>query len=137
MLGSLLTARGATRRHVALVMLGGNILTGSALLTVAVTGQIPILLGVAFAAGIAQSMVLVTYITLRAGYSPDDLLGRIGSTARTISLGLQPIGLLAGGALVDLTRGSVTLALMGIAVATVSLVFLPVGALRHASLASR
>ena len=67
-------------------------------------------------AGIAQSMVLVTYITLRAAYSPDELLGRIGSTARTISLGLQPIGLLVGGALIDLTSGSTTIALMGIAI---------------------
>lgn len=112
-------------------------MTGSALLIVAVTAQVPILLVVAFVAGIAQSMVLVTYITLRTAYSPDDLLGRIGSTARTISLGLQPLGLLVGGALVDLTGGSTTIALMGFAVATVSVLFVPVGALRRASLASR
>ncbi|MDO8483612.1 MAG: MFS transporter [Candidatus Limnocylindrales bacterium] len=135
--GSLLTARRATRRHVAMVLLGGNIVTGTALLVVAVTAEVPILLGVAFVAGIAQSMVLVTYITLRTAYSPDDLLGRIGSTARTISLGLQPLGLLVGGALIDLTGGSTTIALMGLAVAIVSLLFLPVGALRRASLASR
>lgn len=136
-IGSLVTARGATRRHVGLVLLGGNVVTGSALLIVAMTAQIPILLVVAFVAGIAQSMVLVTYITLRTVYSPDDLLGRIGSTARTISLGLQPLGLLVGGALIDLTEGSTTIALMGLAVATVSLLFVPVGALRRASLAIR
>ena len=135
--GSLLTARGMTRRHVAVVLLGGNVVTGSALLIVALTAQIPILLGVAFVAGIAQSMVLVTYITLRTAYSPDDLLGRIGSTARTISLGLQPVGLLVGGALIDLTDGSVTIALMGASVAIVSIIFLPVGALRRASLVNR
>ena len=58
-------------------------------------------------------------------------------TGRTISLGLQPIGLLVGGALVDLTSGSTTMALMGIAVAVVSLSFAPVPALRQASLAPR
>jgi MFS family permease len=136
-IGSLLTARGATRRHVAVVLLGGNVVTGIVLFVVALTAQIPVLIGVAFVAGIAQSMVLVTYITLRAANSPDELLGRIGSTGRTISLGLQPLGLLAGGALIDLTSGSTTIALMGVAVAAVSLVFLPVGALRRASLVGR
>ncbi len=71
---------------------------------------------------------------LRTVYSPDALLGRIGSTARTISLGLQPIGLLVGGALIDLTSGSTTIALMGISVALVSLAFAPVTALRRATL---
>lgn len=91
----------------------------------------------AFIAGISQSMVLVTYITLRTAYSPDDLLGRIGSTARTISLGLQPLGLLIGRALIDLTSGSTTIALMGVAVVAVSLLFVPVAGLRRASLDPR
>lgn len=65
------------------------------------------------------------------------LLGRVGSTARTISLGLQPVGLLVGGALIDLTGGSTTMALMGLPVAIVSFVFLPIRALRLASLPSR
>jgi hypothetical protein len=79
----------------------------------------------------------VTYLTLRTALSPDALLGRVGSTARTISLGLQPVGLLVGGALIDLTDGSTTLALMGVAVAAISLVFVPVGVLRRASLPTR
>ena len=82
-------------------------------------------------------MVLVTYITMRTAYSPDALLGRIGSTARTISLGLQPVGLLAGGALVDLTSGSTTMAVMGLGVLAVSLAFTPVAALRGATIATR
>ena len=95
------------------------------------------LLAVAFVAGIAQSMVLVMYLTLRTTYSPDELLGRIGSTARTFSLGLQPIGMLVGGALIDATSGATTIAIMGSAVVLVSLAFAPVAALRHASLAPR
>jgi hypothetical protein len=107
------------------------------LVIMALTQAIAIQVVVAAVAGFAQSMVMVTYITLRTAYSPDDMLGRVGSTARTITLGLQPIGLLAGGVLVDLTSGSATMALMGIGVAAVTLVFAPVPALRRASLAPR
>ena len=104
------------------------------LLLVSVVTSTAALVVIAVLAGIAQSLVLVTYITVRAAYSPDELLGRIGSTARTISLGLQPVGLLVGGALIDLTSGSITIALMGIAILLVCLVFAPVGALRRATL---
>jgi hypothetical protein len=76
-------------------------------------------------------------VALRTAHSPDALLGRIGSTARTISLGLQPIGLLVGGALVDLTSGSTTIALMGLSVAILSLAFAPVDALRRAAIVPR
>lgn len=131
--GSLLSARRFGRSRPGPVLLGGNLVLGLALLVVSVSVQVPVLVGVGLAAGIAQSMVLVTYITLRTAYSPDELLGRIGSTARTISLGLQPVGLLAGGALIDLTSGATVIALMGLAVAAVSLVFVPVAALRRAS----
>jgi predicted MFS family arabinose efflux permease len=130
--GSLLTARSA-RRPVASILLGGSFATGCFLLVVATTDQVPILLGASVAAGVAQSMVLVTYITMRTAYSPDELLGRIGSTARTISLGLQPLGLLAGGALIDLTNGSTTIAVMGLVLALLSVAFLPVRALRRAT----
>jgi MFS family permease len=135
--GSLLSARRSGRGRVGVVLLGGNLVLGACLVLMAVTVAIAVQVGVAFVAGIAQSMVLVTYITMRTTYSPDELLGRIGSTARTISLGLQPVGLLAGGALIDLTSGSTTIALMGICVAVLSLVFAPVGALRRASLVPR
>ena len=73
----------------------------------------------------------MTYITARTAHSPDVLLGRVGSTARTISLGLQPLGLLAGGALIDLTNGSTTIATMGVALLILSVVFAPVASLRR------
>ena len=136
-LGSLLTARRIGRGRVAEILLGGNLVIGLALVVVAVSVATPLQIGAAFVAGIAQSMVLVTYITLRTAYSPDDLLGRIGSTARSISLGLQPIGLLVGGALIDLTSGSATIALIGIAVATIALAFAPIAAMRHATVMPR
>ena len=134
--GALLTSR-AGRRPAAPILLGGTFATGCFLVIVAITDQVPVLLAVAVGSGIAQSMVLVTYITLRTAYSPDALLGRIGSTARTISLGLQPIGLLAGGALIDLTSGSTTIAVMGVVLAGLSLAFVPVRAMRHATLQPR
>ena len=52
-------------------------------------------------------------------------------------MGLQPIGMLVGGALIDATSGATTIAAMGSAIVLISLAFLPVSALRHASLAPR
>jgi MFS family permease len=135
--GSLLTARRAGRRRVAEILLGGNLVLGVSLVIMAIAVDVPVQIGVALVAGVAQSMVLVTYITLRTAYSPDELLGRIGSTARTISLGLQPVGLLAGGALIDATNGSTTIAAMGLGVAAVSLIFAPIAGIRRATIAPR
>lgn len=132
--GALVSARTGTRGSVAPFLLGGTLVTAAALIVLAVTPEVPVMVVVSIASGIAQSMVLLTYLTLRTVYSPDALMGRIGSTARTISLGLQPIGLLVGGALIDLTSGSTTIAFMGISIALVSLVFAPVRALRRATL---
>jgi MFS family permease len=134
--GSLLASR-ATHRPVAPALLGGVFVTGSMLVVVALTDQVPVLFVAAAVSGVAQSMVLVTYITIRTAYSPDALLGRIGSTARTISLGLQPIGLLVGGALIDLTSGSTTIAVMGVGLALLSVAFLPARVLRGAALQPR
>jgi predicted MFS family arabinose efflux permease len=135
--GSLVSASRIGRGRVAEVLLGGGFVVGLSLVVVSITVAIPVLLAVAVVAGIAQSMVLVMYITVRTAYSPDELLGRIGSTARTVSLGLQPIGLLLGGALIDATSGSTTIAAIGLGIALVSLLFIPVRALRSATLAPR
>ena len=114
-------------------LLGGTFLTGVLLFAISRTSEVPVLLGVAVIAGIAQSVVLVTYLTARSNHSPDALLGRVGSTARTISLGLQPIGMLAGGVLIDLSSGSTTIAVMGIGLIVLTLAFVPVRALRRAT----
>jgi hypothetical protein len=119
------------------VLLGGNLARGLILVGIGVAGRVELLLPLGFAAGIADSAVLITYLTLRTAHSPDALLGRIGSTARTISLGLQPVGMLAGGLLIDATNGATTIVAMGVLVAVMSLVFAPIGALRRASLAPR
>ena len=107
--GAITSGRIVGRTRPAPVMLGGNLVMGLALASVAINAQLPVLLVASVIAGTTQSLVLVTYLTLRTAESPDALLGRIGSTARTISLGLQPIGLLVGGALVDATSASLTI----------------------------
>ena len=135
--GSLFTARMINRSRPGIVLLIGNTIMGAALFLVATIDALPLLVPVGFFAGVAQSTVLVTYITLRTAYSPDALLGRIGGTARTISLGLQPIGLLIGGALIDRIGGSVTLALIGAVIVVVNLAFASVAALRRATLQPR
>jgi MFS family permease len=119
------------------MLLGGNLARGLLLIGIGVAGRVELLLPLGFVAGVADSAVLITYLTLRTAHSPDPLLGRIGSTARTISLGLQPVGMLAGGLLIDATNGAATIVAMGVVVAVLSLAFAPIGALRHASLAPR
>lgn len=131
--GSLLMSRVA-RGSVAPRLFGGVATIGLALLTLALADAVPVLLALAVTAGAARSAVLVTYLTVRTIQSPDELLGRIGATARTVSLGLQPLGFLLGGALIDLTSGSTTIVVLGIALLVLTALFLPVRAIRVATL---
>lgn len=135
--GSLISVRIINHVRPGIVLLAGSIGEGTAIAVVALESATPVMFAAALIAGAAQSMTLVTYITLRTAYSPDEFLGRIGSTARTISIGLQPIGLLIGGALIDRIGGSTTMALMGATIALVSLAFVPVRAIRSATLHPR
>ena len=79
----------------------------------ALIGVPAVLVATAFGAGISQSLVLVSYVTLRASLTPHELLGRVGSTARIVTLGLQPLGLLVGGVALQTVGGSATLLGMG------------------------
>ncbi|HEV7809553.1 MAG TPA: MFS transporter [Candidatus Limnocylindrales bacterium] len=135
--GSLGATRLGRRANVAVVLLVGEIATGLALVGVAALDPVPIIVGLAIVAGVAQSLVLVTYITLRTAHSPDHLLGRIGSTARVISLGLQPVGMLVGGVLIDAIGGSRTIAAMGAALCVLAIAFVPVRALRTTTMPPR
>jgi hypothetical protein len=106
-------------------MLGGNLVRGVALLGVAYAPTLEWILPFALVAGIADSLVLVTYISVRASSAPDELIGRVGSTMRTISVGLQPIGMLAGGAVLDVIHGRDTPVAMAILFVLVSILALP------------
>ncbi len=119
------------------LLLLGNAAKGAAVGVIALTGNPLLFVPLGFVAGLADSAVLITYLTLRTAHSPDALLGRIGSTARTISLGLQPVGMLAGGLLIDATSGATAIAAMAVLVIAVSVLFVPVGELRGASLTTR
>jgi MFS family permease len=136
-IGSLAATRIGRRTSVAPVLLLGELATGVMLIAIALVGSVPGLVACALVAGISQSLVLVTYITVRTAYSPDHLLGRVGSTARVISLGLQPLGMLAGGLLIDATSGTTTIAVMGVALCVLAVAFVPVRALRTASVSGR
>jgi MFS family permease len=120
--GAVLAARlagGALGRK----MLLGTFAVGVALLVVAVSPPIPVVLVASFAAGVAQSNVLIAYLTLRTTHSPNALLGRVGSTARVVSIGLTPLGLLAGGLLIDATNGATALGAMGFWMIVLALAF--------------
>ena len=134
--GAIVTTRLRLRRAGPL-LLGGNLIRGLALVAIALTGSIGVMVGAAIVGGIVDSVVLITYITLRAAASPDELLGRIGGTARTISLGLQPIGFIAAGLLIDAIGGGVTLATIGLSLVATSLLFVLSAPLRNASALSR
>ena len=134
--GALWTSR--LRRGVAWPqVLGGNLVRGVALVGMGLVASVELMGVLAFAAGVASTLVLIAYITMRAAYSPDELLGRVGSTARTLSIGMQPLGMVATGALIDLTNGSVTLIAMGALLAALSFLFLPSRGMRAARLEGR
>ena len=110
--GSLLAARMAPRA-VGPVMLGGAVGFGLTLV-ITVGAPVPLMVVMALLAGVINANVLVAYISLRTMLSPDALLGRVGATARTLSVGMMPIGSLVAGILLDTIGGGPTLALMGV-----------------------
>jgi MFS transporter, ENTS family, enterobactin (siderophore) exporter len=94
------------------------------LLVIVAASPVPAVhLAAGFAVGAALAVLLVSYATLRASLTPDQLLGRVGSTARTISSGLQPMGMLAGGAVIEAADGGAALTAMGVLAIAVSLAF--------------
>jgi hypothetical protein len=114
------------------VMLVGTVVMGLTLVVVALDAPVPVLVGAACVAGIFDANVAVSYLTLRTQLSPDALLGRVGATARTMSVGLMPIGSLVAGALLDAIGGAATLALMGAASIATGLGFALLPNVRHA-----
>jgi predicted MFS family arabinose efflux permease len=119
-----------------LLLLGGCLLQATALVLAGLSSSGPLLAGLGFLAGLGGSAVLISYLTVRTAASPDTMLGRIGATARVLSLGLQPIGLMAAGALIDVSNGSTTLVAMGLLVAGVGALGLRSRGLRLASFRS-
>jgi hypothetical protein len=117
-------------------MLFGTFAMGLTLIVVAVSPPVPVVLAASFTAGVAQSNVLIAYLTLRTTHSPNALLGRVGSTARVVSIGLTPLGLLAGGLLIDATNGATTLGAIGFWLIALALAFGASAVVRGARTAS-
>ncbi|HEV2006802.1 MAG TPA: MFS transporter [Candidatus Limnocylindrales bacterium] len=122
LVGALLAGRRMSGRLAPQLLLG-NLVVAFTTAGVALSGSLPVMFVLAFASGAFQSIVLVAYITVRAANSPDELLGRVGSTTRTISLGLRPVGLLVGGLLLDSLHGGPTLLLIAALTGVTSLAF--------------
>jgi len=123
--GAIAGARVTKNVGIGRVLIAANIMTGLGIFAFGQLTDLPLLALVSFLAGASNALVLIT---------PDELLGRVGSTARMVSLGLQPIGMLVGGVLLDAAGGGVTLAAMGVATIAASLVFSLSRTLRTAEL---
>ncbi len=129
--GALLAGRFAKGR-LGLIMLYSNAAQGLALLLFAVGGTSLIEFAAAAAAGFFGALVLIPYVTLRASIPPNELLGRVGSAARTLSFGLSPVGLLVGGVLLDAVGGEATMIVIGAVGILASAGFALAPAMRHA-----
>ena len=73
--------------------------------------------------GASVAVIFVSYATLRVLSTPDGLLGRVGSTARTLTFGLQPVGLLASGVITDAAGGGSALVVMSVIILFSTVVF--------------
>ncbi|HEX5240136.1 MAG TPA: MFS transporter [Candidatus Limnocylindrales bacterium] len=139
--GTLLGSLGATRlrphTNVAVVLVLAFAAIGLGLIGAAAVSSLPIIAVLFAIAGMGEAVLVITYITVRAANSPDHLLGRIASTARVFALGVQPIGLLVAGALIDRIGGTATLALLGGAMLLASLAVVSARTLRETTVAPR
>ncbi|HEU4671782.1 MAG TPA: MFS transporter, partial [Candidatus Limnocylindrales bacterium] len=129
--GSLAAGRVGRDTRIAPVLLGSLATAAVALVGIGLVESVGAMAALAALFGAGESVTAVTYISVRAAYSPDHLLGRIAGTARVMALTLQPIGMLAGGWLLDAVGGSATLGLMGIAVGLIVLLAAPARPLRE------
>jgi len=114
LVGSLAAGRFRGAR-VGLRMMTVGVVIAAQLVTIAVTSFAAAYLVAAAIIGGALAVMLVSYATLRASLTPDAYLGRVGSTSRTLSAGLRPIGLIAAGGVIELAGAGVALSAMGAA----------------------
>jgi ENTS family enterobactin (siderophore) exporter len=111
-LGSLVGALVATRftqGRLGRLMLVANVGSAIVLVCFALSGQPLVQAGFAVAAGVCGALVFVPYLTLRSTIPPNHLMGRVGSSARTISVGLAPIGTFLAGLSLDALGGQATM----------------------------
>ncbi len=125
-IGMLIGAVGATRlksQGLGLRMLAGTFLLGAGLALGRLMPTTALLGALGLAVGGAYSMVEVAYVTLRLVASPDALLARVSTVARTATVGVQPVGMLIGGLMIDRVGGGVTMSFMGAGAMAVAAAF--------------
>lgn len=135
LVGSLFATRLGPGTNVARVLVLAVLLIGGALIGAAAFGSLPLLVAMTALSGAGEAALVVVYVSVRAANSPDELVGRIASTARVMALGLMPIGSLVGGILIDTVGGTGTLVILGASICVLALGFSQVRPLRAASLA--
>jgi predicted MFS family arabinose efflux permease len=135
LVGALFATRLGHATNVARVLVVAMVVMGAPLIGAAAVGSLPAIVALTALSGAGEAAVTVVYISVRAANSPDELAGRIASTARVMALGLMPIGNLVGGVLIDAVGGTATLAILGIAMCVLALGFSQSPTLRRASLA--
>ncbi len=104
-------------------MLAGTVAFGIGLVAASASPSLPAFGVLGFVVGMALSSVTISYVTIRAASTPDPLLGRVVSLARTVTIGTQPVGMLAGGLLIDAVGGGLTLGAMGVGTLAAAAIF--------------
>ncbi|MFF1506926.1 MFS transporter [Streptomyces sp. NPDC058326] len=105
------------------VMCGGTVLGSVALLVLSGTRSLPLALGVVLLAGAGESLSAILYSTLRARLTPDELLGRVTTTAQVAAFSLRPLSVLVAGIALEATSGAATLAVIALSCIAISAVF--------------
>ncbi|MET8284983.1 MFS transporter [Streptomyces sp. NPDC005132] len=105
------------------VMCAGTVLGSVGLLVLSGTASLPLALGVVLLAGGGESLSAILYSTLRARLTPDELLGRVTTTAQAAAFSLKPLSVLVAGIALEATSGSVTLAVIALSCIAISTAF--------------
>ncbi len=135
LVGSLFATRLGPGTDVGRVLVLALLVMGGSLIGIGAIGSLPVLIAMAALSGAGEAALAVAYVSVRAANSPDELVGRIASTARATALGVMPIGSLIGGILIDAVGGTGTLVVLGVAICVLALGFSQVRSLRAASFA--
>jgi len=137
LVGSILATRLGPDANVRRALIVSVLVMGLPLAGLALVDSVPGLFVMTALSGAGEAALTVIYISTRAAHSPDALLGRIASTARTVTLAFGPPISLLGGAIIDTIGGTSTLVVFGLAIVVVAIVFTRVASLREASLATQ
>jgi MFS family permease len=132
--GSIFATRLGPGTNVARVLLLALLLIGASTMAIAAIDPLPLIVAVTALSGAGEAALVVVYVSVRAANSPDELVGRIASTARVMALGLMPIGSVIGGVLIDSVGGTGTLLVLGASICLLAAGFSQVATLRVASL---